>query len=208
MMVPFKMKTMKKILLLTLMIAAFDSYAQQDFEKRLAEARTAFTANKLDDARFAMQQMMQELDILTGKEVLKLLPEKMDTAVADKSKDNVSGASGWVGVVVHREYGQRSLDGSMTTLEILTNSPMIGMYNNILSLPFMGGSNPDQKMIRVGGYKALVQRVSGPDGRDDYEVQLPMSNSLMTLKAPGLPQDKVVALANTVPVADIAKLVQ
>ncbi|MGL6266475.1 MAG: hypothetical protein ACRC2O_01065, partial [Chitinophagaceae bacterium] len=67
---------MKKICFFILIFASCRVMAQQDFEKRLAEAKTAYAANKLDDARFAMQQMMQELDILTGKEVLKLLPEK------------------------------------------------------------------------------------------------------------------------------------
>lgn len=199
---------MKKIFCLLLICLAAEGMAQQDFEKRLAEAKTAYAANKLDDARFAMQQMMQELDILTGKEVLKLLPEKMDTLSALKDKDNVSGASGWVGVVVHREYGVRAADGSQTTLEILTNSPLVGMLNSVLSMPMMAGANPDQKIVRISGYKGLVQKVSGPNGRSDYEVQVPLTNSLLTLKAPGLSQDKVVELANTIKIGEIAKLVQ
>jgi hypothetical protein len=199
---------MKKICCFILILASYQGMAQQDFEKRLAEAKTAYAANKLDDARFAMQQMMQELDILTGKEVLKVLPEKFDTATANKAKDNVSGASGWVGVVVHREYGTRAADGSQTTLEILTNSPLVGMLNTVLSMPLMAGANPDQKIVRIAGYKGLSQKVSGPNGREDYEVQVPLTNSLLTFKAPGLSQDKVVELANTIKIADIAKLVQ
>jgi hypothetical protein len=181
--------------------------AQQDFEKRLAEARTAFAANKLDDARFAMQQMMQELDIITGKEVLKLLPEKMDVKTANTSRDNVSGASGWAGVVVHREYGQPA-DTSLYTLEVITNSPLLGMVNQLLNMPLLAGANPDQKVIRVGGYKGLSNRSTGANGRDEYEIQVPLQSSLITFRAPGLPQDKVIELANTIKVADIAKLIQ
>jgi hypothetical protein len=207
-MFPIKLKKMKKIFCFILICSSFQVMAQQDFEKRLTEAKTAFAANKLDDSRFAMQQMMQELDILIGKEVLKVLPEKMDTTTANKAKDNVSGASGWVGVVVHREYGIPAADGSQTTLEILTNSPMIGMLNTLLSMPLMAGASPDQKIVRIAGYKGLSQKVSGPNGREDYEVQVPLTNSLLTFKAPGLSQDKVVELANTIKIADIAKLVQ
>ena len=207
-MFPIKLNKMKKIFSFILICSSIQVMAQQDFEKRLTEAKTAYAANKLDDSRFAMQQMMQELDILIGKEVLKVLPEKMDTTTANKAKDNVSGASGWVGVVVHREYGTRAADGSQTTLEILTNSPIVGMLNSVLSMPMMAGANPDQKIVRIAGYKGLVQKVSGPNGREDYEVQVPLTNSLLTFKAPGLSQDKVVELANTIKIADIAKLVQ
>jgi hypothetical protein len=198
---------MKPILISLLIACTISASAQQDFEKRMAEARTAFAANKLDDARFAMQQMMQELDILTGKDVLKLLPEKMDQKAANTSKDNVSGASGWAGVVVHREYGLPA-DTSLYTLEVITNSPLLAMVNQILNMPLLAGSNPDQKVIRVGGYKALSNRSSGANGRDEYEIQVPLQSSMITFKAPGMTQDKVIEMANTIKVAEIAKLVQ
>lgn len=198
---------MKSMLYILAMACCLPVMAQQDFEKRLAEARTAFAANKLDDARFAMQQMMQELDIITGKEVLKLLPEKMDTKAANTAKDNVSGASGWAGVVVHREYGQPA-DTSLYTLEVITNSPLLGMVNQLLNMPLLAGANPDQKIIRVGGYKGLSNRSTGANGRDEYEIQVPLQSSLITFRAPGMPQDKVIEMANTIKVADIAKLIQ
>ena len=55
---------MKKIILTTLFIAALYAAKAQDFTKRLSEARTSYSAKKLEDARFAMQQMLQELDIM------------------------------------------------------------------------------------------------------------------------------------------------
>jgi hypothetical protein len=182
----------------------------QDFSAHLTTARTAYTGGKLDDARFAMQQMMQELDILTGKDVLALLPQKLDTAAANVKNDNVSGTSGFAGVVIHRNYGYGNAETGEqwgAELEVITNSPLIGALNGLLSLPFMG-NNPDQKVIKINGYKALVQKVSGSNNRSDYELQLPLNNSLITLKAPGYSQEKVIALANTIPVAAIAKRLQ
>ena len=183
-----------------------EAQGQAEFSKRMDEAKKAYAASKLDDARFAMQQMLQELDILTGKEVLKLLPQSLDNKKANTARDNVSGASGYVGVVVHREYGTAS-DGTTPQLEVITNSPMIGAINSLLSIPLLG-NNQDHKIIKIAGYKGLVQRQSGSNGKDDYEVEIPITNSMITLKAPGLTQDKVIELANTIPVADIAKLVQ
>jgi hypothetical protein len=60
----------------------------------------------------------------------------------------------------------------------------------------------------MGGYKALVQKTTGSNDRVDYEVQLPLNSSLITFKAPGYSQDQVIKMASTIPVADIAKMVQ
>lgn len=200
---------MKRIIIIATLMFSCGILQAQDFATHLTAARTAYTGGKLEDARFAMQQMMQELDILTGKEVLALLPAKLDTMNARSKEDHVSGTSGYAGVVVHREYGASAgNNGGMGTaeLEVITNSPLIGTLNTLLSLPMLAG-NPDQKVIKIGGYKALVQKQDQGE-RANYEVQLPLSNSLITFKAPGLSQDKVIALANAIPVAEIAKRIQ
>ena len=197
------------IALCTVMTAA----SQDDFAKRLNEARTAYSAGKLDDARFAMQQMMQELDIITGKEVLKLLPKKMMDKDVVTVSDNVTGASGFVGVLIHREYAPGGKQGRMDSLrnsiqiEVISNSPLIGTLNALLSLPFVA-NNPDQKVIKVNGYKALVTKTSGDDAIKEYELQLPLNNALVTLRAPGYSQDDLIKMANTLPVAEIAKMIQ
>ena len=205
---------MKKIFFVLIAVtAAATVFAQQDFAKHLSEARTAYAAGKLDDSRFAMQQLLQELDIITGKEVLKLLPAKMGNENVRTNLDNVSGTSGFVGVLIHREYGaplKNSAADSLTktvSLEIISNSPLIGTINALLSLPLIGNS-PDQKIIKINGYKAIVQKVSGDDAQKEYELQLPLNNSLVTLRAPGFSQDEVIKMANTLPVAEIAKMLQ
>jgi hypothetical protein len=196
---------MKKIIFLFLLFAACCGVNAQDFAKRLTEAKTAYASGKLDDSRFAMEQMLQELDIITGKEVLKLLPVKMGDKPANTKTDNVTGSSGFFGVVIHREYG--TVDSTNIDLEIISNSPLISSINAILSVPFMGASG-DNKIIKINGYKALVEKVTGPNERTDYEIQLPLNSTLISFKAPGFSQDDVIKMANTLPIADIAKMLQ
>jgi hypothetical protein len=195
---------MKKIFFLMLLVGAFGAASAQDFAKQATTARTAYAAGKLDDSRFALQQMLENLDMMTGKEIMKILPQKMDDKPAVAAKDNVAGASGWAGVVIHREYGTGDKN---IQLETITNSPLLGSLNALLSIPFIA-NNGDQKVVKINGYKALVQKVSGENGASDYELQLPLSSTLITLKAPGHTQDQVIAMANTIPVAQIAKMVQ
>jgi hypothetical protein len=201
---------MKKYsILLIAFMSAFISQAQNDFKKQLSDARTAYTAGKLDDSRFAMQQMLYELDMITGKEVLKLLPAKMNDQAIVAKEDNVSGASGFVGVVIHREWGKEATTGETKNidLDIISNSPLITSINALLSLPLIGNTG-DNKVIRIAGYKALVSKVDAGNGTSNYDLQLPLNNSLITLKASGLSQEAVIKIANTLPVQDIAKMLQ
>lgn len=195
---------MKKILFSITFLGIVCAAPAQEFARQTTAARSAYTSGKLDDSRFAMQQMLQELDMMTGKEIVKLLPQKMEDKAVIAAKDEVTGASGWAGVVIHREYGA---EDKKIELEIITNSPMIGSLNAILSLPFIA-NNADQKVVKIEGYKALVQKVSGANETSDYEVQLPLNATLITLKAPGYTQDQVIKMAGTLPIGEIAKMVQ
>ena len=140
--------------------------------------------------------------MMVGKEVLKLLPAKLEDKNANTSHDKVSGTSGFVGVVIHRDYGPQE----NVSLEIISNSPMISGINALLSLPLIGNSG-DSKVIRVGGYRALVQK-EGEADKPEFTVQLPLHNSLLTLTAPGSTQEQVIKFANALPVEKIAKLLQ
>ena len=196
---------MKKIILTTLFIAALSAAKAQDFTKRLSEARTSYSAKKLEDARFAMQQMLQELDIMAGKEIIKMLPEKLETLNSNISNDNVGGASGFAGIVIHRDYGTGDKTAS---IDIIGNSPLMGSINAILSLPFVA-SGGNQKVIKLQGYKALLQKNTDTEtNKITYELQVPLNSSLLTLKADKATEDEIMKYAATLPVAQLAKTIQ
>lgn len=194
---------MKQIAILYIVFFSYAAARAQDFNKALADARAAYSTGKLDDARFSMQQMLQELDLITGREIMKLLPAKMQDQTGNAASDDVSGSSGFTGVVIHRDYGA---DNKKVDVEVISNSPMVTSINALLSMPLIS-SMGDNKVIKIGGYKALVQKSSNGNGFD-YEVQLPLRATLITLRAPGYTQDQVIQMANTLPVAQIARIVQ
>ncbi|MDZ7648306.1 MAG: hypothetical protein U5K54_14595 [Cytophagales bacterium] len=45
----------------------------------------------MQDSRFAMEQMLRDLDMAIGKEILKLLPTKLGTLPVVDKQDDVSG---------------------------------------------------------------------------------------------------------------------
>ncbi|HSB91688.1 MAG TPA: hypothetical protein VLC28_01165 [Flavitalea sp.] len=196
---------MKKIFIAFILIASCSGGFAQDFAKRVSEARTAYSAGKLDDARFAMQQALQELDMAVGKEILKLLPEKLVDQAANTATDNVAGASGFVGVIVHRDYGPAP---DASKIEIITNSPLIGTLNALMAVPMLA-NNADQKVIRIHGYKALLTKNSSTGAeKPNFQIQMPLQSSMIMIDAPGKTADQITKIAEGLPVEQIAKLIQ
>lgn len=184
----------------------FNSKAQ-DFATAMATAKSAYSAGKLEDTHFALQQAMQEVDIVIGKEVLKLLPLKMDVLAINSKDDNVSSNIGFVGATIHRSYGtiERKAD-----LAIISNSPLVAMINTFLNTPMLGGLMNDgkTKTVKVQGYKARLEKQDGSSGKIDYELQIPLGSALITFKVNDCTDSQILDMANTIPLQPIAKLIQ
>lgn len=198
---------MKRIYILLLIVLATATGHAQDFNKNLATARSAYASGNLEESRFAMQQMLIDLDMAIGREVLKLLPAKLGALSSNTANDNVTANTGLTGVLIHRDYGT----GDKTcNIDMMSNSPLIASINALLSLPFVGNSGDGtQKVIRIDGYKAMLQKsVDETTKKTDYTVQVPIGSTLLTLTAADATEDEVVRMANSIPLSQITKLVQ
>jgi hypothetical protein len=191
---------------IVLVLIATVSFAQ-DFAKNLETAKSSYAGGNLEDARFAMQQMLNDLDIAIGKEVLKMLPAKLETYASNTQNDNVTGNTGLAGCLVHRDYGA---DPKLLTLDIMSNSPLVGSLNAILSIPFVGNSGDGtQKTVKIQGYKGILQKnVDTETNKTSYTLQIPLNSTLLTLTVPDTNEGEVLKMANTIPVPQIAKMVQ
>lgn len=195
------------IILITLFTYSFAATAQ-DFTKAMATAKSAYSSGKLEDTHFALEQAMQEVDLVIGQEVLKLLPAKMDTMATNAKDDNVASNVGFIGATIHRSYGksQRKAD-----ISIISNSPMVAMMNSFLNSPLLGGmiSDGKTKKVKVQGYKARLEKQDGSaEGKNNYELQIPLGSALITFKANDCTDTQILALAETIPLQQIAKLIQ
>lgn len=193
------------VTILTLSIAT--STLAQDFTKNISTARTSYSSGNLEDARFAMQQMLNDIDIIVGKELLKKLPTKFDALAANTAADNVTVNTGFTGVVIHRDYGK---EAKTANLDIMSNSPLIASINAILSIPFIGNSGDGtQKVVKVQGYKGVLQKnVNTETNKTDFTLQVPLNSTLITLVANDSSEAEILKWANTIPMGEISKLVQ
>ena len=198
---------MKKISILFLLISVAAVGVSQDFSKSIGTARSSYAAGNLEEARFAMQQMLNDLDMAIGREVLKMLPSKMGALASNATNDNVTANTGLAGVVIHRDFGTTA---KRYNLDLMSNSPLVASVNAILSIPFMGNSGDGtQKVIKIDGYKGMLQKsVDEQTKKTDYTLQVPIGSTLLTFTAPDTSEDEVITMANTIPLSQITKLVQ
>lgn len=181
----------------------------QEFDKNIAMAMSAYDKGDLEDTRFNLQNALKDIDITIGKEILKVLPTTMNGMEYMEQADNVTGmSSSFVGLFVHREYGATP---ASARIEVMSDSPVLGSVNAFLSMPMMmNGGDPDQKVVKIHGYKSLFH----VDRKDDrsvagYEVQVPFTNSMLTFHIEGDPGEaRVMELVNGLPIEQLVKLAQ
>lgn len=196
---------MKQILLFICALITVQSFAQ-NFSTDIATAKSSYSSGKLEDAHFALLQAMQEIDMIIGKQVLTLLPQKMDAFTANAKDDNVTSNAGMIGSTIHRSYGQND----DVDLSIIGNSPLVATLNTFLNTPLLGGmmSNGKNKIIKVQGYKAQLEKDDAGNGQTNYTIQIPMGNSLITFVGKNTTDSQITTWANSIPLQQIAKLVQ
>jgi hypothetical protein len=197
---------MKRLIYICLAFLSFQALGQE-FDKNLTAARTSYSSGDLENTRFAMEQMLRDLDMAIGKEVLKMLPTSVANLPANEKEDNVSGGGAIGGLFVHRSFGA---DPKRASIDVINNSPMINSLQAILTMPMMGAmGDPNQKQVKVQGYKSLLNKtVNSETGKTAYELQIPMNNTLITVHIDDTSESEIMAAANTLPLSKIATLAQ
>lgn len=197
---------MKKYSIFILMLFYGITVKSQDFAQQIADAKSSYSSGKLADAHFSLEQAIQEIDMIVGKEVLKLLPEKMNDMDAVANDDQVSANVGFVGATVHRGYGSTG-----SQVEIISNSPLISSLNAFLNMPLMGGlmRNSTTKVVKIQGYKSRLEKQGdNENGKPNYQLQIPFKSALITVTANGMDESAVLSFANNIPLDKIAALIQ
>ena len=78
-------------------------------------------------------------------------------------------------------------------------------------MPVIGGMMRDenQKVVKVQGYKSILNKqVNTETGKTNYELQIPMNNTLLTLKMDDTTERDITAAANNIQLAKIVQIAQ
>lgn len=167
----------------------------------LDEAKSSYKSGDLENSRFALQQALNEINNAIGNDMLALMPESLGNMAVIEDEDNVTGINtGFAGLFVSRHYESETAAASV---EIMSDSPLLGSINLMLSMPVFMASDPNQKRIKVDGQKALLTRSEG-ETSTSYDVQLVFGDTLFTFRTDGIDsEDEVISLLDMFPVRDI-----
>jgi hypothetical protein len=187
--------------LLTIRVSA------QDVNGQLNTATTSYASGDLENARFSLQEALNGVNQAIGQDILNLLPASLGGMSVVAGSDNVTGTNmGFAGLYVNRDYQKDTIRDA--SLEIISDSPMLASVNSLLTMSTMFVSDPNQKRIKIGSYKALLTKSEYNDVVS-YDIQMPFGNSMLTLETNGIPDEaEVTGLVNSLPIAEIVKLAQ
>lgn len=194
---------MRKLGLLIIFNLMVFSLLAQDLNSKLDEAKVAYNGGNMEEARFALEQSLAELDKIVGAEILKLLPGELNGISYDETSDNVAGAAGMGGIFVERDYPGES---SSVNIQVITDSPFLAIVNTALTNPLiatMSGGN--QKVIKLDGYKTLFENKEGEE--ENYMFQVPVSNSLITIETFGISERDAMTIASSLDIRSMASLI-
>ena len=200
------MRTILFSFLMILSIFAVQVNAQ-DVNGQLNTATSSYASGDLENARFSLQEALNGVNQAIGEDILNLLPTTLGGMDVIAGNDNVTGTNmGFAGLYVNRDYQKDTIRDA--SLEIISDSPMLATVNSLLAMSTMFVSDPNQKRIKVGSYKALLNKSEYND-IVTYEIQMPFGNSMMTFKTNGIGDEaEVTGLMNSLPIADIVRLAQ
>jgi len=201
---------MKKILFtitVALTLLSGINMFSQDIQANLDAARSSYQSGDLENARFALQEALNYINQAIGQEILGLLPSSVGGMEKTADGDNVTGTGmGFAGLFVNRTYTGANKNASV---EIIGDSPMMAGINALLAMPAFLTSDPNQKRIKVGTYKALQTKSVDDQGIVTYDIQVPFTSSMLTFRCTGVPnENEVSGMANSLPVDKIAKMAE
>jgi hypothetical protein len=179
----------------------------QDVNEKLKEASASYQSGDYENARFALQEALNGINQVMGQEILSKLPATMGDMDKVENSDDVTGTNmGFAGLYVSREYKGETSDASFN---IISDSPMLAGISTMLSMSVFMATNPDQKKIKVEGYKVLLTRNAEEEGKISFDFQLPFGNSLMSFTLNGVADEKTaVGIFEQIPVSEIVQTAQ
>jgi len=185
-------------------LSAFQALAQ-NVQVRLDDALASYRSEDLENARFSLQEALNEINQAVGKEILNALPSEMKGMSKVDEADNVTGVNlGFAGLFVSRSYRD---DNREASIDLISDSPMMAGLNTILAMPAFVSSDDNQKRIKVSGYKALLSWDTKEDGKMSYDLQIPLNNSLLTFQCSGMDnENEVLDMADMIPVKQIVDI--
>ncbi|MEL6719044.1 MAG: hypothetical protein AAFO82_00930 [Bacteroidota bacterium] len=188
------------------LFAVYSIQAQDQLNTHLAEAKTNYSSGNLEDARFALQQSLNELYVVISKQILETLPETLGDTKAQSEGDQFNGtAMGYTGVFIDRTYANDT-QRKVIDISLVHDSPLMNSIGSFLASPIMNLAS-GRKSMKIDGYKSALE--TSESEPKTYTIYIPFAQSLITLTFNGYDDEtEVIGLANQLPIREVVEIAQ
>lgn len=200
---------MKKIALFLLAASiGFRLTAQSQAETFIKEALDYLAKKEYKQAQLSLQDAINDINTMLAKQVAESLPAEINGLKADGESEVNTAGMGIIGggMQITKRYRNEAKEGNDAEVQILANSPLLSTMNMYLTNPGMLGS--EYKSVRVGTNRAILKSESqdADNGAKirSTEIQIPLSQTLITIRANGFATEQdEIAFATKL---DLAKI--
>ncbi len=193
---------MKKYVTALLIMSSTIVFGQNQIDTYIKEAQSFIVQKNYKQAQLSLQDAISEINSLIAKQVLESLPKEINGLISQDGEVNAN-TMGMVGggMQITKTYKHPSKPDNEAELQIVANSPMLAGLSMFLTNPNMLGKG--QKSVRVGTQRAILKTESS-----DYEIQIPMNQTLITINARGFASEQeALAFASKLDLAKIKSLI-
>lgn len=185
---------MKKIAFCTLAILlCLQANAQSQAEAYIKEAQEYLAKKDYKQAQLSLQDAINDINTLLAKQVAESLPAEINGLKKDGEAEVNTAAMGLMGggMQIIQRYSNPKNEDNDAEVQIIANSPMLAAMNMYITNPGMMGS--EYKSVRVGTTRAILKSETEDDGDKkvrNTEIQVPLSQTLITINAKGFATEK------------------
>jgi len=185
---------MKNITLFILAIlACLQVSAQSQAEAFIKEAQEFLVKKDYKQAQLSLQDAINDINTLLAKQVAESLPAEINGLKKDGEAEVNTAAMGIIGggMQITQRYSNPKNEDNDAEVQIIANSPLMSMMSMYLTNPSMMGS--EYKSVRVGTNRAILKsetQDNGPKKIRNTEVQIPLTQTLITIQANGFATEK------------------
>lgn len=146
----------------------------------IERAKKLYQEKKYSEAVSELQFAAGQIQNLQAEQLKKLLPDPLPKWTAQEASASAAPMGFFGGGVTASRTYNREDTGESIEVEILTESPLLQTVMMFLTNPMMLAGQPDTKLVRVKGEKAL-EKFSAQDKEGELSVVLE-GRTLITVK--------------------------
>jgi len=173
----------KAVIVLLVVILGFMGMAgarADEISDIIERGKKLYQEGKYSEASSELQYAVSQIQNLQAEELKKLFPEPLPGWTAEEASASAAAMGLFGGGITASRTYKKEDTGESIEIQIITQSPLLQTVMMLLANPAMLAGQPDTKLVRVKGEKA-IEKFSAKGKKGELSLILE-GNTLITVK--------------------------